>query len=235
MYFGLHSIGEPMPPLPNLQDITLGDDGFLGVSASPVMLVPFKDWIMPHLNSLNCTLSWDHQLIDTHFLNFIQAQGSILRYLTLNGKVGSHAPPISDILPLCSNLRSLVIISHASVDLLSFPRHVKLEILDIRDVGSYHLDMEQEPYSVQCDIFTSSWQTRFPNLRVAQFWGPEFNISVQSEASWLEIHFCTENKFYTVKHGEMTYKRWEGKWIGAGTLGYLGGQFSYVTLFSLFI
>lgn len=174
---------------------------------------------MPRLNSLNCTLSCDPKSIDAYFLQFLRAQGSFIWYLTLNGKVGSYSLPISDISLLCSNLRSLVVISCSYVDLLSLPPHLQLEMLDIRGVGIDDLDTEDVPYSLQCDEFVSSWRTRFPNLRVAKFWGPEFNFSVQSEASWLDILFRTENSFYTVKHGEMRYKRWEGEWIGTGMSG----------------
>jgi hypothetical protein len=192
---------------------------------------------MPRLDSLNCTLSWDHQSIDTHFLQFLQEHehGPLLWYLTLNGTVDSHAPPISDILPLCRNLRSLVVISYSYVGLLSFPPHQNLEVLDIRDVGSYDLDTEEKPYSGQWDEFMSSWRTRFPNLRVAKFWGPECKTSVEHEASWSEILFCTEDNFYTVKHGEVTYKRWEGNWIGAGTLSIFVENSADVSLLSPFI
>ena len=60
--------------------------------------------------------------------------------------------------------------------------------------------------------------------------GYEICFGADRELAWLEMQFRTEDNFYTVKHGETTYKCWEGKWIGAGTLGILGKNLIDATL-----
>jgi hypothetical protein len=168
---------------------------------------------MPHLDSLDCIfMTYDER--NSALIEFLQTHGRFLRYLKLRNSpslIGSPGP-ISNKLSLCSNLQTLTLQTALPLDILSLDPHSKLEILVI-DAGSW-----AEPYLARFEEFTSLWRTRFPNLHVAMFSWTEIISLLTGELARLEIRFRTEDSFYTVKRDETTYRRWEGKWIGDGTL-----------------
>jgi hypothetical protein len=187
------SQARQVPLLPNLQDITT--QGYFRESRGPLQLFDaFKGWTTPRLNFLRHALG-DPDLPDSSFASFVrflQVQGSLLRDFTLDTPTSA---PISDILPLCSNLQSLRISFFRSFDLLSVPPHLKLEMLDVHQ-RLWRRGEHAQPHLDQFEKFTASWKTRFPNLRVAKLMGCE---GVPNDIDLLGMHFCTEDRFYTVK------------------------------------
>jgi hypothetical protein len=190
----------------NLQDIHIHD----GNGNELLQLFhAFKDWIMPRLNKFSCNLS-PTVSPRSPFIGFLQIHGPLLRDLTLSRH---RLAPMSDILPLCSNLRSLVMLADSYVNLLSFPRHLKLETLHIQVLES---NPERESYLDQFDTFTSSWRARLPNLRVVKFNGFEELFRYLDRSKWFRMLFGTEDSFYTVTVGDIPFKRWKKEWIGTG-------------------
>jgi hypothetical protein len=224
LYVNVVSILDPRMPdvlqarqaklLPNLQEICIY--GYYGTFSVPDLLHAFEDWSVPHLDSLSYDFELDEQR-NSDLIGFLRTHGRFLRHLKLTSQprlTGRLRPldPISDKLSLCSNLQSLHFKYSSPIDVLSLAPHPKLEILFING------GVWSESYLDRFERFTSSWRIRFPNLRVAMFDGQEKNFLGRGEYAWLEMCFRTEDSFYTLKYKGTTYKRWEGKWIGAGTL-----------------
>jgi len=204
--------------LPNLREICIINNNYWWEATDyfPRLLHTFQDWAMPHLDSLECNFVLSDQH-NSALNEFLWSHGRFLRYLKLTTRPllnGGLVPqePTSNELSLCSNLQSFLFDSTSPIDILSLDPHPKLEMLFITAGGW------TQPYLERFEEFTSSWRTRFPNLRVATFQAVQFNWIVGDWSIWLEMRFCTEDSFYTVKIGKTTCRRWEGKWIGTGTL-----------------
>jgi len=182
------AIQEPL--LPNLRDIELNDESTEG-DQSPQPFHVFKDWITPRLNSPCCNIG-PSNLPDSPFMRFLQIHATLLRGLTLDTHTSA---PISDILPLCSNLQFLRVRFFSSFDLLSVPPHLKLEMLEVYQ-RLWTRGESAQPYLDQFEKFTSSWRTQFPNLRVVKLVGC---YDVPMGVDMFGMHFCTEDSFYTVR------------------------------------
>jgi len=196
--------------LPNLQDIDLWE----GPISPPELLPLFTEWMIPRLKSLSFVYYSFSPERRRAFIGLFETQGLSLWYLKVEVK-NNDALPLSDILELCSSLRSFVVVCSCSARLYYLPTHPNLEVLDIQERWSRGEDFG-EPYLDQFDEFTSSWRVRFPNLRVAKFKGVALGFR-GCYVVHLEMVFRTEDSVYIVNDGQATYKRWQGSWIGEGT------------------
>jgi hypothetical protein len=204
------SHARQVPLLPNLRDIEVEESWAPTSDVSPYLFDAFKNWTIPRLNSLSYTLGRSN-LPDSSFTQFLQIQGPLLGHLTIDTPTSA---PISDILPLCSNLRSLYVNFFSPFDLCSVPPHLKLQMLYLYQ-RSWSRGERAQLYLDQFEKFSSSWRIRLPNLRVARLEGRTEMVNKRRRP---EMRFCTMDRFYTINDGGSMYKRWQGKWIGAGTL-----------------
>jgi hypothetical protein len=193
--------------LPNLQKISIHD---LKSNELLQLFRTFKDWKMPRLESLYCNLSRSESS-DSAFIDLLKIQGPLLWDLEL---YRYRLAPMSEIIPLCSNLRSLEVVSDSHVNLLSFPPHPKLEKLRIQ---GYKVPREEESYLKQFEKFTTSWRTSFPNLRVGVLTGFEDIFRYMGPDNSFSMRYRTEDSFYTVTVSKMSFKRWEGIWLDPST------------------
>lgn len=195
--------------LPNIQEISIQqvqDDAFFSG-----LLAMLTTCVIPRFKSLHVVLSQPTEQFLTPVIYFLRSQGALLRHLTLKvGILEIRAMP--DIFQLCRNLFS-VTISCGDIGLLSFPAHINLETVDVRVIACRIWEGFNDPYMESFDLFTLSWRSSFPNLRVANFqWyapsdqGPLIRPFVDMIAN-----FCTEDEFFTVRKVDEIYKRWGGR------------------------